>query len=502
MVTLQNALQTRIIAYQLPETALHWLDGTSFSPLNEQYIIKYDPVTGQPLMSVARGNYQDAVQAINSAKAVFVAWSATPVIERANILRRATLLMMERKQEIAEIIALETGRSLKDALGEVVAAIEQGFFMAGEGRRFFGRTTTSAIPNRSAMTIRQPVGVAALIVAANTPIANVTWKAFPALLCGNTAIMKASEDAPYTPVWFAQILKEAGLPDGVFSVIQGLGEEAGAPLVEHPQVDLVSFTGSVPVGRYIQKTAGERLAKVCLELGGKNALVVCEDADLEAAAEAAVLSAFSNAGQRCASGSRVIVFESVYERFKALMLEKTRRFKMGVTDADDAGPVINALQLQRMLSAIQHAVEVDHANLLAGGHRLQGELYDGGYYLAPTILENVSPDAAISQEELFGPITVLYKVRDFEAAIELNNHSVMGLTAALHTQNMHRVQQFIERSRTGVVSINGPTYGSEPHMPFGGLKDSGNGFREPGPEALDVYSELKTVYVKHDPTRV
>ncbi len=502
MVILQDTLKPGALSYPLPEAALHWVNGKLLPPSNGQYIAKCNPATGQPLLSVARGSRQDAVSAVASALAVFPAWSVTPVIERANILRQATLLMMERKQEIAAIIALETGRSMKDALGEVGAAIEQGFFMAGEGRRFFGRTTTSAMPNRSAMTVRQPVGVAALIVAANTPIANVAWKAFPALLCGNTAILKASEDAPYTPVWFAQILKDAGLPDGVFSVIQGLGEEAGAPLVEHPQVDLVSFTGSVPVGRYIQKTAGERLAKVCLELGGKNALVVCDDADLEAAAEAAVLSAFSNAGQRCASGSRIIVFESVYEAFKTLMLEKTSRFKMGITEADDAGPVINEPQLQRMLSAIQHAVEVDQAVLLAGGYRLQGEPYAGGYYLAPTVLENVSPEAAISQEELFGPITALYKVRDFEAAIELNNQSHMGLTAALHTRNMHRVQQFIERSRTGVVSINGPTYGSEPHMPFGGLKDSGNGFREPGPEALDVYSELKTVYVKHDPGQV
>jgi len=330
----------------------------------------------------------------------------------------------------------------------------------------------------------------------------VAWKAFPALLCGNTAILKASEDTPYTAILFAELLKEAGLPAGVFSVLQGFGEEAGAPLVENERIRLVSFTGSVFVGRYIQKVAGERLAKVCLELGGKNPLIVCDDADLHAAADAALLSAFSNAGQRCASASRILVFESVYEQFKQILLEKTNRLKVGPTDADDLGPVINAAQLSQMLNTVREAVDRDGAVVLCGGDRVNDAEHQNGFYMAPTILENVSPQAAISREEFFGPITCLYPVKDFNHAVELANDSPMGLTAAIHTTSIHRAQRFTELSQTGVVSINGPTYGSEPHMPFGGLRNSGNGFREAGMEALDVYSDWKSVYVKYDPERI
>lgn len=503
MVTVAETAPPRTIVFPYPEKVSHWLNDQEYTVAEHStFFPKYDPATGSVLTHVLQGQAADVQQAVHTALQSFPAWSQTAVVNRAAILRQASILMQTRQQEIAEIIALETGRSLKDALGEVGAAVEQGFFMAGEGRRFFGRTTTSAMSNRNAYTVRQPVGVCGLIIAANTPIANVAWKAFPALLCGNSVILKASEDAPYTPIWFAKLLQEAGLPPGVFSVIQGTGESAGVPIVEHPAIDLISFTGSVSVGRYIQKTAGERLAKVCLELGGKNALIVCDDADLDTAAQWSVLSAFSNAGQRCASGSRLIVFESVYDAFRQRLLEKATAFKMGISDADDAGPVINQAQLDAMLKAVQNAVQQDGATLLVGGNRLEGELYTGGYYMAPTILENVSPQAAISRDELFGPITCLYKVKNFEEAVALNNDSDMGLTAALHTNNMHRVQRFIELSRTGVVSINGPTYGSEPHMPFGGLKNSGNGWREPGPEALDVYSDWKTVYVKYDPERV
>jgi len=422
-------------------------------------------------------------------------------VERSVLLREATNLMQKRRDEIAYIVHLETGKSKKDASGEVDGAIELGFFMAGEGRRFYGKTTTSATPNRTAMTIRVPLGVCALIIPANTPIANVAWKAFPALVCGNTAIMKSAEDTPYTALWFAHILKEAGLPNGVFNVIHGFGEEAGAPLVEDERVDLVSFTGSVPVGRYIQKTAGERLARVCLELGGKNPLVVCDDADLEKAADAAVLSAFSNAGQRCASGSRIIIFEKVYEKFKKIMLFKTKKLKLGVSDSDDLGPVINEEQLTSMLSAIAETIN-QGAKLIIGGKKLTDVKHKNGNYLVPTIFENVDADWEISKSELFGPITCFYKVKNLSEAISLANNSPFGLTAAIHTKSINRAEVFKNRVQAGVVFINGPTYGSEPHVPFGGVKNSGTGWREPGSEALDVYSEWKTIYVKHFPDAI
>jgi aldehyde dehydrogenase (NAD+) len=283
----------------------------------------------------------------------------------------------------------------------------------------------------------------------------------------------------------------------VLNVVQGYGEEAGQPLVEDRRVAVVSFTGSTAVGRMIARIAGERLAKVCLELGGKNPLVVCDDADLDKAAEAASLSAFSNAGQRCAAGSRLIVFDVVYERFRELLVERTLAQKVGPTDDDDFGPVINEEQLGHMLAAVERA-KAAGATVLAGGERLDRP----GFYVAPTIVEGVASDGELSCTELFGPITTLHRVRDFEEALAVANASPYGLTAAVWTSSIHRGQEFVRRVVAGGVQVNGPTYGFEPHVPFGGQRDSGTGWREPGTEALDVYSDWKTVYVTHDPAAV
>lgn len=484
-----------------PKKILNFINNKELSAKSGKFFSKLNPDNGKILGKVARSNTIDAKAAIASAVNSYQLWSQKPVVDRSVILRKAAILMQKQRKEIAEIVHLETGKSFKDASNEVDGAIELGFFMAGEGRRYYGKTTTSVVPNRYAMTIRQPVGVCVLIIPANTPIANVAWKVFPTLLCGNSAILKPSEDAPYTAFWFAKILKEIGVPAGVLNVVHGFGKEVGASLIEDFRISLVSFTGSVPVGRYINKVAGERLARVCLELGGKNPLVVCEDADLEKATDAAVFSAFSNAGQRCASGSRIIIFENVYDKFKKMIVTKTKKLKLGVSDSDDFGPVINEVQLLKMLLAISKTIN-QGAKLLTGGKRLTDTKHKNGNYLAPTIFENVDADWEISKSELFGPITCLYKVKNLDQAISLANNSPFGLTAAIHTKSIHRAEVFKNRIQAGVVSINGPTYGSEPHMPFGGVKNSGTGWREPGTEALDVYSEWKTVYVKHFPDNV
>ncbi len=485
-----------------PETVLHWIGGAEVAAVDGATLPIFDPHTGQEFARVARGGKADAERALAEAVRTQSSWAATSVVERALILRKTAQLIEARAEEISALVAREAGKPLKDARGETGAAVELGYFMAGEGRRYYGYTTASAMPDRNAKVIRQPVGVCALIIAANTPLPNVAWKTFPALLCGNTAVLKPSEDTPASALWFARILKEAGLPDGVFSVIHGTGAEAGAALVEDPRAALVSFTGSVGVGRHIQKTAGERLARVCLELGGKNPLVVCDDADLDFAADIAVASAFSNAGQRCASGSRILVFESVYDDFKTRFLARTQKLRLGVSDQDDLGPVINERQLGNMLAAVERAVAKDGARVLVGGARLLDPDHAGGYYMAPTILEDLNPQAELSSSELFGPITALYRVRDLAQAIELANDSPFGLTAAIHTASIHRAEVFAAQVRSGVISVNGPTHGSEPHMPFGGLRNSGNGWREPGTQALDVYSEWKSVYVRHLPGKV
>lgn len=484
--------------YGIPKRLGNWIAGRDVPAADGCWFVKYDPATGEPQSEVARSRKEDVDAAVAAALAAFPEWRALTPVARADHLRTIALALRQHTEDFAAIVHRETGKSMKDARGEVAAAFEMGMFVAGEGRRWYGRTTTSAVPNRAALVMRQPLGVAGLIIAANTPLANVAWKVFPALVCGNTAVLKAAEDTPATAWAFASLARDAGLPAGVLNVLQGFGEEAGAPLVQSPAVPVISFTGSCEVGRIIGGVAGARLAKVCLELGGKNPLIVCDDADLDRAAEAAILSAFSNAGQRCAAGSRLIVFDAVYEAFRRKLIDRAAGIRVGTDDEADFGPVINGSQLENMLAAIQRAL-ASGARLVVGGGRVTGPGYDGGYFMAPTILENVGADDEASRIELFGPITILYRAPDFESAVALANRSAYGLTAAIWTRSMHRAMTFVNQVETGVVSVNGATYGSEPHMPFGGLKQSGNGLREAGTEALDVYSDWKTVYLSYDP---
>jgi aldehyde dehydrogenase (NAD+) len=357
------------------------------------------------------------------------------------------------------------------------------------------------VPNRTVRTERASIGVCAAIMPFNSPLAGVAWKTFPALLCGNAVVAKSHELTPNTAVAFGRLLQEAGLPRGLYQVVQGFGPEVGTPLVEDARVGLVSFTGSAPTGKRIQQAVSARpvLAKVCLELGGKNPLVVCDDADLRLAAEHAVASAFIDAGQRCAAGSRLIVFDSVYDAFRDALVARTAKVKIGSGPQDDCGPVITRQSLDRLLTAVEGAVSRG-ARVLAGGQAVAG--LAPGYYMAPTILEGVAHDDDLSQQEQFGPITCLYRAAGFDDALRLANATSFGLTGAIHTSSMHRIEEFIAQYRGGLVSVNGPTYGAGPHMPFGGVKNSGNGFREPGTESLDVYCEWKTVVVNHDPQRV
>jgi acyl-CoA reductase-like NAD-dependent aldehyde dehydrogenase len=481
-----------------PELVLNWIDGVEARAADDARFDNLSPASGKMLCRVTRSQKDDVAKAIAAAQRAFPAWSDTTPVQRGDILMAIARKMREHAASMAAIVAAETGMAPSAALGETGGAIAQAEFMAGEGRRLYGRTTTSAVPNKYAMTVRHPLGVAGLIIAANTPIANVAWKVFPALICGNTAVLKAAEDTPATAWYFGQLARDAGLPPGVLNIVQGLGEEAGAPLVADRNIAVVSFTGSTEVGRMIAETAGRRLAKVSLELGGKNPLVVCDDADLANAAKWVLLSAFSNAGQRCAAGSRIIIFDAVYDQFRDMLVEQTRKLKLGPTDMDDLGPVINESQLNNMLAAIAQARQ-EGARILTGGSRLADPEHAAGFYLAPTLIESVDPRSAVSRMELFGPVTCLYRVKDFDEALQMANDSPYGLTACIHTRNIHRAIEFTRRVETGVAVVNAGTYGSEPHMPFGGVKQSGNGSREPGTEALDIYSNLKDIYICIDP---
>ena len=485
----------------MPTVVPNWINGVEQPAVSGETVEKMNPADGTRLSSLARSGADDVNRAVEAARAAFPEWSATPPVRRGLILHDIVLGMKARREEIARIVALETGKAFQEALGETDGAIQCGLFFAGEGQRLFGRTCTSGAPNKYATTIRQPVGAAGLIIAANTPIANVAWKIFPAMVCGNGVVLKAPEDTPATAWIVGRIAREAGLPDGVLNIIQGLGPEAGQALADHPDLGVVSFTGSTAVGRMIAESCAKRLAKVSLELGGKNPLVVCDDADLENAARWVLLSAFSNAGQRCAAAGRIIIFESVYDQFKNMLMEKTGKLKVGPGDDHDLGPVINLKQLKNMTAVVKRA-EAAGARVLIGGERLTDPDHRDGYYMAPTLIENADPQAEISITELFGPIACLYPVKNFRQALDLANDSPYGLTACIHTRDFNRAVEFSQKVRAGVAVVNAGTYGSEPHMPFGGLKQSGNGSREPGTEALDVYSELKDLYFVINPDAV
>jgi alpha-ketoglutaric semialdehyde dehydrogenase len=457
------------------------IDGRAAPAASGQTFEKLRPADGSRLCTVARSDAADVSAAVAAARSAQPEWATRTPVERGRLVRELALALQARRDELADAVVEETGKSRDLALGETDAAIEMGFFVAGEGRRLYGRTTTSAMPNRTVMATRRPVGVAALIVSFNTPLPNYAWKAFPAVFCGNAAVLKPSEHTPTSASLFASIANDI-LPPGVLNLVHGRGDEVGPPLVEHAGVELISFTGSADTGRWINEHAGRRLAKVCLELGGKNALVVCDDADLDRAVEWSLASAFSNAGQRCAAASRLVVLDAVYDEFRERLVAGARTY--------EAGPVISEESLGRILDAIAGA------RVLAGGERLDRP----GWWLAPTVLEDVPADADLSCRELFGPVTILYRVRDLDEAIALTNDSLYGLTSAIHTASLHRAMRFSDAVEAGVVVVNGGTHGSEPHMGFGGVKQSGTGWREAGVEALDVYTEWKYVNLITDPS--
>jgi aldehyde dehydrogenase (NAD+) len=443
---------------------------------------KMRPADGTVLCNVERSDAEDVNAAVAAARAAQAEWAARTAVERGRLVRELALALHARRDEAAAIVVEETGKPFELAVAETDAAIEMGFFVAGEGRRLYGRTTTSSMPNRTVMVTRRPVGVAALLVSFNTPFPNYAWKTFPAVLCGNAAVLKPSEHTAASASYFGQLCQQF-LPPGVLNVVHGIGPEAGAALVEHEDVELVSFTGSAETGRWIAERGGRRLAKVVLELGGKNALVVCDDADLNRAVEWSLASAFSNAGQRCAAASRLVVFDSVYDEFRERLVEGARAY--------EPGPVISEASLERILGALEGA------KVAIGGERLDRP----GWWLAPTVVEDVPADAELSCTELFGPVAILYRVGGLEEAIALVNDSPYGLTSAIQTASLHRAMRFAEEVEAGVVVVNGGTHGSEPHMGFGGVKQSGTGWREAGVEALDVYTEWKYVNLISDPAK-
>ncbi len=445
-----------------------------------------------------RSNKQDVDMAVSAAQKAFRDWKDTPPPERAEILFEAARLLITNKEQLANVILKENGKTFSACLGEVQSAIDMANFMAGEGRRMYGKTTHSGLRKRFAMTKRFPIGVVGIILPFNFPLALTAWRVFPALICGNTVVLKSDENSPETPVHFVKILEQAGLPKGVLNLVHGFGLDVGESMTKHPGISMISFTGSSVTGSLVASNCAKRHAKVSLELGGKNAVIVMDDADLDLAVDGVICGAFSVSGQRCTATSRVIIHQNVYDVFIEKMLSRVANLKIGPADdeSSDVTPLINKKQLDRILAFIDKAKQ-QGCRILFGGSQLRGGLYDRGYYIQPTIIDQVTPDMEIAQEEIFGPVLIVFKVSSYDEAIKIHNFSQYGLSASLFTRDVNKAFSFFDDAEAGVCYVNAPTFGSEPHMPFGGVKKSGQGYREVGWAAIETYSELKTIYVDY-----
>lgn len=471
-----------------------WVDSISGETFENRNPSAVDEVIGL----FPRSGKKDVNKAVSAALAAFDKWRNVPPSERGNILFEAGRIMASRKKELAEVISRENGKTVNGAMGDVQSGIDMAFFAGGEGRRWYGKTAHSGLRKRFAMTKRYPVGVIGIITSWNFPMAITSWKTFPALLCGNTVVLKSEENTPETAVHFVKILEEAGLPKGVLNLIHGFGQEAGDALVNHPDVSMISFTGSSDVGRIIGTNCARRLAKISLELGGKNAVIVMDDADLDLAVDGVLCGAFSISGQRCTATSRVIVHGKVYDKFLDKLIKRTTKQKVGPgsEDTSDVTPLISKKQFERVVGYIERARQ-EGAQILTGGMQLKGGAYDKGYYITPTVIDNITPDMEIALEEVFGPVLVIFKADSYEDAIRIHNASPYGLSSSIFTKDVNQAFSFFDDAEAGVCYINAPTFGSESHMPFGGVKNSGLGYREAGWAAIEAFSEVKTLYVDY-----
>ncbi|PAX51426.1 aldehyde dehydrogenase [Brunnivagina elsteri CCALA 953] len=438
----------------------------------------------------------DVNQAVESARKAYQTWRKIPAPTRAEYIFRVGELLLQHKEELAQFISREMGKPLTEARGDIQEGIDCAFYSAGEGRRLFGQTTPSEMPNKFAMTVRTPIGVCALITPWNFPIAIPCWKAMPALVCGNTVILKPAEETPACATKLVEIFALSGLPDGVFNLVHGVGEEVGKALVEHPDVNLVSFTGSSETGSQVGEICGRTHKRVCLEMGGKNAQIVMEDADLELALDGAIWGAFGTTGQRCTATSRLILHHDIKAKFTKMLCDRTSKLRLGAgynVDTEIAA-IINQRQLERVCKYMDIA-RAEGANILIGGEiAAEGNLKDG-YFFKPTILDNVTPQMRVAREEIFGPVVALMEVKSFEDAIAIINDTNYGLSSSIYTRDINKAFVAMRDIEAGITYINGPTIGAEVHLPFGGVKQTGNGHREAGSAAIDTFTEWKTVYV-------
>jgi len=437
----------------------------------------------------------DVQRAVESAKRGFTQWKRTPAPARGDVLRVVGDLLSKRKEEIADLMTREMGKPLTETRGDVQEGIDTAYYAASEGRRLFGHTVPSELRNKWAMSYRRPIGIAGLICPFNFPLAIPTWKMFPALVCGNSVIFKPAEDVPHTATVLVEVLLEAGLPPEVIQLVHGRGEEVGKAIVEHPEIPLISFTGSTETGRIVGETCGRMHKRLSLEMGGKNAQIVMDDADLDLALEGALWGAFGTTGQRCTATSRLILQRGIHDRFLGLLLDKAKALKLG--DGRKAGTDVGPLIHDASLDKVEKYVDIGVAegnDLLCGGRRATGGDLDRGIFYEPTIFARVEAGQRLEQEEIFGPVLSVVRVADADEAFKVNNDVKYGLSSSIYTSNVNVAFRAMNELDNGITYVNAPTIGAEAHLPFGGVKQTGNGHREGGWQVYEFYSETKVGY--------
>jgi alpha-ketoglutaric semialdehyde dehydrogenase len=470
-----------------------WVDAASGETFESR-----SPATGELIGTFPSSGPEDVDRAVEAARRAYEEWRLVPAPARGEILYRFGQLVREHKEELALLMSREMGKVLPEAGGDVQEAIDMSFYMAGEGRRLFGHTTPSELPDKFNMSVRMPIGVIGVITPWNFPIAIPSWKIAPALVCGNTIVFKPATDTPALGERFVELLVEAGLPSGVVNVVHGGGGAVGDRLVRHPDVPVITLTGSRETGVAVMKAAADLLKRVHLELGGKNAVIVMDDADLDLAVEGIVWSAFGTSGQRCTAASRVVAHEHLYGELQSRLVAAAERLRLGPgwEEDTDVGPVINRSALERIHSYTEIG-QGEGAKLLTGGEVAEGDGLGDGWFYRPTIFADVEPGMRIAQEEIFGPTTSLIPVKDFDEAIRVANGIPYGLSSSIFTRDVNRAFRAMRDLETGITYVNAGTIGAEVHLPFGGMKQTGNGHREAGQAALDVYTEWKALYVDY-----
>jgi acyl-CoA reductase-like NAD-dependent aldehyde dehydrogenase len=441
---------------------------------------------------------EDVDAAVDAAKEAYKSWRLVPAPKRAEILFRAAELLLQRKEEFSKDMTREMGKVLAEARGDVQEAIDMTYYMAGEGRRLFGQTTPSELPNKFAMSMRQSIGVCGMITPWNFPMAIPSWKMMPALISGNTVVLKPAEDTPQSAYHLVQVLTEAGVPRGVVNLVSGDGPNAGAPLSAHKDVPVVSFTGSTAVGRIIAQTCAPDFKHCSLEMGGKNIIIVMEDANLDLAIDGAVWGGFGTTGQRCTAASRVAVHKNVYHEFVSRFVDRVKSLEVGngLDSSTEMGPCINEQQLKTVMNYVEIGKN-EGAKLLTGGSRLDNGKFGKGWFHEPTVFGDCSPKMRIAQEEIFGPVVSVIPIHGLDQAIDVANGVPYGLSASIYTCDVNRAFQATRDLYTGIVYVNAPTIGAETHLPFGGTKQTGNGHREAAIAAIDFFTEWKTVYIDY-----